>query len=74
MTSKADFTSHIVDMFEAFGKVEAKRMFSGFGVSHQGLMIGLVSDNCLYLKADNQRKVEFEAGGSTPFSYFKKEI
>jgi hypothetical protein len=26
MTSKADFTSHIVDLFEAFGKVEAKRM------------------------------------------------
>ena len=52
MTSKAEFTNHIVDLLEAFGSVESKRMFGGFGIFHQGLMIGLVSDGSLYLKAD----------------------
>ena len=72
MTSKADFTNHIVDLLEGFGSVEVKRMFSGFGIFHQGLMICLVADNCLYLKVDNQSKTEFEAEGATPFSYLKQ--
>ena len=32
MTSKAEFTNHIVDLLEGFDRVEAKRMIGGFGV------------------------------------------
>jgi DNA transformation protein len=54
MTAKAEFANHIVDLLDAFGAVEAKRMFGGFGIFHQGLIIGLVADGSLYLKADSQ--------------------
>lgn len=72
MTSKAEFANHIVDLLEDFGSVEVKRMFSGFGLFHQALMIGLVSDGNLYLKADDQSKFEFEAEDATRFTYLKQ--
>lgn len=73
MTSKADFANHIVDLLTEFGTVETRRMFGSFGLFHQGLMIGLVSEGSLYLKADDQSIANFEAEGSTPFTYIKKE-
>ena len=72
MTSKAEFANHIVDLLEDFGPVETRRMFSGFGIFHQGLMIGLVSDGSLYLKADDQSRADFEAKDATPFTYLKQ--
>lgn len=73
MSSKAEFANHIVDLLEDFGTIETRRMFGSFGLFHQGLMIGLVSDGSLYLKVDDQSKPRFEAEGSTPFTYYKKE-
>lgn len=73
MASKAEFANHIVDLLEDFGVVEARRMFGSFGLFHQGLMIGLVSDGSLYLKADEKSKPQFEAEGSTAFTYYKKD-
>ena len=72
MADSREFASHIVDLMEPFGTVEAKRMFGGFGIFHQGLMIALVSDGNLYLKADAQSKSHFEDQGLEKFSYYKK--
>lgn len=73
MASKAEFANHIVDLLEGFGAVEVKRMFGGFGIFHQGLMIALLSDGSLYLKADDQTKARFEAEDCMPFSYLKQD-
>lgn len=72
MNAKAEFANHIVDLLDSFGPVDARRMFGGFGIFHQGLMFGLVSDSTLYLKADAESKGLFEDEGSTPFSYIKQ--
>jgi DNA transformation protein len=73
MSDDREFASHIVDLLGPFGVVEAKRMFGGFGVFHHGLMMGLISDASLYLKADQQNSARFEEEGMTRFSYFKKD-
>ena len=73
MTDQREFANHILDLLDSFGPVEAKRMFGGFGIFHQGLMIGLISDGSLYLKADTQSKSHFEDEGLTRFSYFKQD-
>ena len=73
MVEQREFANHIIDLLEPFGPVEAKPMFGGFGIFHQGLMIGLISDASLYLKADAQNKSHYEDEGLTRFSYLKKD-
>ena len=60
---------YLKDVFEPFGHVTPRRMFGGLGVFHDGLMIGLVADGLLYLKADEQSVPLFEDAGSRPFVY-----
>ncbi len=67
----SDFADFVVEMFEPFGIVQAKRMFGGHGIFHDGLMIALIADDELYLKADAQAAPKFEALGLGPFEYNK---
>jgi DNA transformation protein len=59
----------IVELFAGFGPVSVRRMFSGAGVFSDGLMIALVVDGVIYLKADNSFVPMFEREGQSPFSY-----
>jgi len=65
-------TDHLHDVFGAFGAIRTRRMFGGHGVWHQGLMIGLVAGDTLYLKVDEQTRGRFEAQGLAPFEYSRK--
>jgi DNA transformation protein len=62
----------IAEMFEVFGRVVPRRMFSGFGVFADDTMFALVVRDTLYLKADAQTVAAFEAEGQEPFSYMAK--
>ncbi len=55
--------------FAAFGPVLPRRMFGGYGVFYEGLMIALALDDLLYLKTDAVSRVLFERAGSHPFVY-----
>ncbi len=58
-------------MFAEFGPVQFRRMFGGYGIFHQGLMIGLIADEMLYLKADAQLAARFLGRACAQFSYRK---
>ena len=73
MSEAQEFATHIVDLLDTFGPCEAKRMFGGYGIFHQGLMFALIADGNLYLKADDKTRELFSAEGSEAFSYLKKE-
>ncbi len=47
-------------------------MFGGLGIFADGLMIALVSDGEVFLKADEQTIPALEAEGSRPFTYGAK--
>ncbi|MBL8378647.1 MAG: TfoX/Sxy family protein [Burkholderiales bacterium] len=47
-------------------------MFGGHGVWHQGVMIGLVAYDTLYLKVDDETRSQFDARGLGPFLYSRK--
>ncbi len=47
-------------------------MFGGTGVWHQGLMIGLVAHDTLYLKVDDQTRGQFEALRLSAFEYTRQ--
>ena len=62
----SDFLS---ELFASFGPIAVRRMFSGAGVFADGLMIALVVDSVIYLKADDSFVPLFEREGQSPFSY-----
>jgi len=65
------FTDYLPELFESFGQVTLRRMFGGHGVYHDGRMFGLVADDTLFLKADDQNREHFTARGLGPFQYGK---
>ena len=60
MSDDREFASHVVDLLDPFGVAESKRMFGGFGIFHQGLMIALIAEGSLYLKADEKSRSLFD--------------
>jgi DNA transformation protein len=67
-----EFVTYLVEHMQPIGSVNAKRMFSGYGIFLDGLMFALVADNVLYLKADKETEDDFKARGLEAFSYQKK--
>jgi DNA transformation protein and related proteins len=59
----------LTDLFADFGPVAIRPMFSGFGISVDGVNFALSLRAGLYLRADEQTIPRFEAEGSKPFSY-----
>jgi DNA transformation protein len=67
--SGANDPGFLTELFSGFGPIAVRRMFSGAGVFADGLMIALVVDGVIYLKANDSFVPLFEREGQTPFSY-----
>lgn len=50
-------------------RTTARKMFGGHGIYREGLMIGLVASDVLYLKVDSESRSDFETQGLEPFRY-----
>ena len=50
-----------------------RRMFSGVGLFHSGVMFGLLVRDTMYLRVDDMTRERFECAGSVPFSYQRGE-
>ena len=59
----------LIDLFSDFGPVTIRPMFSGFGISVDGVNFAMALRAGLYLRADEQTIPQFEAEGSKPFQY-----
>jgi DNA transformation protein len=59
----------LTDLFSDFGPVTIRPMFSGFGISVDGVNFALALRAGLYLRADQETIAQFEAEGSSPFQY-----
>jgi DNA transformation protein len=59
----------LIDLFSDFGPVTIRRMFSGFGISADGINFALALRAGLYFRADDETIPQFEAEGSRPFQY-----
>jgi DNA transformation protein len=62
----------LIELFAGFGPVAIRRMFSGYGVSADGVNFALVLRGAIYLRADADSIPRFEAEGCGPFSYEMK--
>ena len=59
----------LIDLFADFGPVTIRPMFSGFGISADGINFALALRSGVYFRADEQTIPRFEAEGSRPFQY-----
>ncbi|HWY62556.1 MAG TPA: TfoX/Sxy family protein [Rhizomicrobium sp.] len=71
MAAKAD-PHRFDDLFAAFGPVTLRRLFSGEGIYADGLIIGLVIADRIFMKTDEASRKAFCAEGCEPF-YFRKD-
>lgn len=73
MAASAAFLAHVEEMLEPLGALAIRRMFGGAGVFVPGpdkpVMMALIADDVLYLKADETNRGAFEAAGKGPFVY-----
>ena len=69
MTTTSGFLDMLKDQFAALGQISVRRMFGGAGVYCDGLMFGLVADDVLYLKVDEQNRAVFDAEELDAFAY-----
>lgn len=71
-----EFVTHCLDLLSPVGPCVAKRMFGGWGISHDGLTFAIIADlgagERLYLKTEADTRARFEAEGGRQFVYEAK--
>lgn len=67
------FAAHCAELLAPLGAAEARRMFGGYGLYVDGLMIGLIAAEQLYFKADDLTRPRWQAAGGRPFVYRRRE-
>src|SRR5436190_5999871 len=64
----------IAEMFAAYGPIQTKRMFSGYGLYSEGVCFCMVlRGGEFYFKADETSIPRFEADRCKPFSYSQRK-
>jgi len=59
----------LIDLFADFGPVTIRKMFSGYGISADGVNFALALRAGLFFRADDATIPDYEAEGSKPFQY-----
>ena len=72
MAGSSPLVEYLVDELAPLGHAQGRRMFSGHGLYVDGLIVGLVIDETLYLKVDGGNRATFEAVGMEPFTYLNR--
>jgi DNA transformation protein len=73
MTASAGFAAFLCEQLAPLGHISLRRMFGKHGVFCDGVMLGMVRDNTLYFRVDEQNRSVFrEAEAFPPLNYEKK--
>jgi DNA transformation protein len=73
MVASDSFAEFLCEQLGSLGRITMRRMFGKTGVFCDGFMLGMVTDNTLYLRVDDHNQAAFkEAASFPPLSYEKK--
>lgn len=76
VTRPDEFAQYCCELLSTAGPCVARRMFGGYGISTEGLTLGILADlgqgETLWLKAGSATRAVFEAAGCQRFSYLAK--
>ena len=66
-----EFCDYVVDLLSPLGQASYKFMFGGYGIYVGELMIAIVADDQLLLRADDENRPDYEALGIGPFQPYE---
>lgn len=73
MSRTSEFVDFLLERMTESGydplTIQARAMFGGFGIYHEGIMFALVADDELYLKTGDNNAGDFEAASLPRFRY-----
>jgi DNA transformation protein and related proteins len=73
MVASASFAEFLAEQLAPLGPITMRRMFGKTGVFCDGLMFGMVTENTLYFRVDDDNRAVFkEAEVYPPLNYSKK--
>jgi DNA transformation protein and related proteins len=73
MVASDGFAEYLREQLAPLGHITMRRMFGKTGVFCDGLMFGVVAENTLYFRVDDDNRVAFkEAEAYPPLNYSKK--
>ena len=73
MVASDSFAEFLREQLAPLGRVTMRRMFGKTGVFCDGVMLGMVTENTLYFRVDDDNRVTFkEAESFPPLNYEKK--
>jgi DNA transformation protein and related proteins len=73
MVASDSFAEFLRDQLAPLGRITMRRMFGKTGVFCGGLMLGMVRDDTLYFRVDEDNRAAFnEAASFPPLDYEKK--
>jgi DNA transformation protein len=73
MVASETFADFLREQLAPLGRVSLRRMFGKTGVFCDGVMLGMVTENTLYFRVDDQNRTTFkEAEAFPPLNYAKK--
>ena len=62
-----DYLAYILEQLAGLGQVRSQRMFGGAGLYCDETFFGIITDDTLYLRADEATRVQFTSRGMQPF-------
>jgi DNA transformation protein and related proteins len=72
MVASHGFAEFLSEQLAPLGRITMRRMFGKTGVFCDGLMLGMVADNTLYFRVDDDNRAAFkEAAAFPPLNYRK---
>jgi DNA transformation protein len=75
MVASPEYAEFLREQLAPLGRITTRRMFGKTGVFCDGVMLGMVTGNTLYLRVDDANRVIFgEAKSSPPLNYAKKGV
>ena len=73
MAASSSFADFLREQLAPLGSITMRRMFGKTGVFCDGVMLGMVRDNTLYFRVDDDNRALFkEAEAFPPLDYVKK--
>ena len=72
MAKQEGFKAFVEDQLSGARGVSCQAMFGGYGIYRQGQIFAIVVEDTLYFKVTDANRSDYEAAGSSPFTYESK--
>jgi DNA transformation protein len=73
MPNSPDFVAHVLELMRGAGSATARAMFGGHGIYLDGMIVGIVVADVLYLKTDDETRPAFVRQGAGQIEYKTKK-